>query len=179
MLFLFGIFGSSYLPGQSQNMHRCMMHVYVLCTQMCTKGILWLSLKSQQIVFKYCQHIPDKITLSHNFRRNLILSFHWVKTHYPISESLRARILLVNWCLLCGKNICLLRNIWKNICSTEEQVGQSCFHLFLLLHQKFSNFVTLHFLCIQTNYSKTRVIHFVLGRQMRTPPWKICPNIPY
>ena len=148
------------------------MHDACIRTKMCAKGILWLrdfNEISAQKLSKIVNTFRTKSHLSHHFRRNLILSFHWVKTHYPISESLRARILLVNWCLLCGKNICLLRNIWKNICSTEEQVGQSCFHLFLLLHQKFSNFVTLHSWCINTNYSKTRVIHFVLGRKILGP----------
>ena len=158
------------------------MHDACICTKMCTKGILWLrdfneiSANSYQISSTHCGQNHICLTIS-----DLTLSFlfsGWKENIQYLNHYLQGNSLSTDVCSV-GKNICLLRNIWKNICSTEEQVGQSCFHLFVLLHQKFSNFVTLHSLCIQTNYSKTRVIHFVLGRKMRTPPWTNCPSIPY
>ena len=150
--------------------------------KMCTKGILWLrdfieiSANSFQILSTHsgqnhiCLTISDA-TLSYPFTG-------WKHIVQYLNHSLQGYSLSTDVCSV-GKTFACWETFGKNICSTEEQVGQSCFHLFVLLHQKFSNFVTLHSWCIHTNYSKTRVIHFVLGRQMRTPPWKICPNIPY
>ena len=131
MLFLFGIFGSSYLPGQSQNMHRCMMHVYVQCTQMCTKGILWLrdfieiSANSFQILSTHsgqnhiCLTISDAI-LSYPFTgwKHIIQYLN----HSVLGYSLSTDVCSVGKTFACwetfGKTSALQRSRWDSPVST-------------------------------------------------------------
>ena len=131
MLFLFGIFGGSYLLRQSQNVHRCMMHVYVLCTKMCTKGILWhrdfneISANSYQISSTHSGQNHICLTIS-----DLTLSFlfsGWKENiqylnHYLQGNSLSTDVCSVGKTFACwetfGKTSALQRSRWDSPVST-------------------------------------------------------------